>query len=135
MSDLLSAASLLLAVVSVLYGLWYPEITSALKEEVPEFTEDRIKPHQRVSSVFFGRAVPLSLAASTLALLFLPDTFQIFLKSLNAYSHYGIKTISQYDAVQTAFCTVVVFSASIAVHAIILACKLGWLRHRLRYSK
>lgn len=43
MSDLLSAASLLLAVVGVIYGLWYGEISIALETKLPSrnLAEDR----------------------------------------------------------------------------------------------
>jgi len=41
MNDLLSAASLFLAVIGLLYSTWYDEITRALLLEAPEHKEDR----------------------------------------------------------------------------------------------
>jgi hypothetical protein len=132
MSDLLSAASLLLAVVGVLYALWYPEITAALAESVPDYKEDRVKPYRRVHSVLIGRALPLSFAALTLGLIFLPDAVRITWKSLLAYYAKPGAFQSTYGAVETAFCFVVVFALAIAGHAFVLAYKLNRLRMKLR---
>lgn len=71
MSDLLSAASILLAVVGILYGLWYGEIKDALKEKVAAHPEDNGKAISHVSSVLSTRAIPLLVAASSVSVIFL----------------------------------------------------------------
>jgi hypothetical protein len=131
MSDLLSAASLLLALITVLYGLWYPEITSALTQKIPPYKEDRPRPYQLVASVLFSRALPLSFAALTLGLVFLPDAVKIIWRTVVTFFD-SSGTRYEYGAVETAFCVVVIFAFSVAGHAIALAFKLNQLRKRLR---
>lgn len=131
MGDLLSAASLLLAVVAVLYGLWYPELMAALAIKVPPHKEDRDEPHRRVSSSLFGRAVPLAAGSSVLALVFLPDAISILLISARNLGVDGLSALRRYDAVRTSFCLVVTFAISLGIHAISVVVRLIKLRRRL----
>lgn len=131
MSDLLSAASLLLAVLGVLYGLWYPEIMDALDTEVPPFVEDRRHPYRQVVSVLYGRALPLMIAGIGISAIFLPDALHIALSSLRAYKMEGIAYLKDYSAVHTAFVFVVTMSVAITVHMTMFTVKLTRLCRRL----
>jgi len=131
MSDLLSSASLLLAVLGVLYGLWYPEIIAALEIKVPDFVEDRKRPYRQVSSVLYSRAFPLTIAAIGVSLIFLPDALKIVSDTVIEYQAQGIAYIRNYSAVHTAFCFVVAMSIAIAVHLTIFSVKLSRLSKRL----
>ena len=131
MSDLVSAASLLLAVLGVLYGLWYPEIIEALDIKVPAFREDRNKPIQQVVSVLYGRAIPLAVAALGVSLIFLPDALEITRRSIQNYLGKGFEALTNYNAVQTSFCFVVTLSGAIAMHITYFSVKLVLLRRRL----
>jgi len=131
LSDLLSAASLLLAVVGVLYGLWYPEIIEALGTKVPAFSEDRIKPFRQISSVFYGRAIPLAIAALGVLLIFLPNAVQIIVSTIQNLQSKGINALADYNAVQTSFCFVVALSGAIAIHLSYFSVKLFVLRNHL----
>jgi hypothetical protein len=131
LSDLLSAASLLLAVLGVLYGLWYPEIMEALKEEVPHFSQDRRRPYQKISFILYGRALPLAIAASGVSLIFIPDAYRIILFSIQNYKLRGLDALNDFHAVSTAYCFVIAMSTAIAAHLIFFSVKLGLLRKRL----
>ena len=131
MSDLLSAASLLLAVLGVLYGLWYPEIIEALDVKVPDYPEDRKRPYRQVASVLYGRAIPLAVAALGVSLIFLPDALKIIGVSIQNFRLRGMAAVYDYHAVYTAFCFVVAMSIAIAVHLTIFSMKLGHLCKRL----
>ena len=131
MSDLLSAASLLLAVLGVLYGLWYPEIIEALDTKIPTFIEDRERPYRQVTSVLYGRAIPLAVAALGVSLIFLPDALKITHLSIQNYISRGIEALTDYNAVQTSYCFVVALSGAIAVHLAYFSVKLVCLRRRL----
>lgn len=131
MGDLLSAASLLLAVVGVLYGLWYPELMAALAVKMPQHKEDRVAPHRRVSSTLLSRAVPLALGFSVLALVFLPDALAILIISLRHFRDEGVAALHRYDPVRTSFCLVVAFALSLAAHVVWLVIRLVKLRRRL----
>lgn len=133
MKDLLSAASLLLAVIGVLYGQWYREIVGALDIKIPDLILDRELPRKQVSTVLFGRSIPLALAASAMALIFFPEAFQIIYESIINYQTKGLLAIYDYDAVRTSF----VF---VEILAIVLAAHIDWLssclwRHRVKLGK
>jgi len=131
MSDLLSAASLLLAVVSVVYGLWYPEIVHAMDTTIPKHAEDRRRPYKDVSTMLFRRSLPLAIAALVVTAVFLPDALRIGWLSINDYSESGWSALRRYDSVATAFFVVELFATALTVHAVNLAVKLFQLRRRL----
>jgi uncharacterized membrane protein len=129
LNDLLSAASLLLAVVGILYGLWYPEIMAILGEEVPKFPEDRKSIYHRISSTLFSRAVPLTITALLVALVFLPDSIKIIVASVTTIQGSGSAGfLATYDAVRTAFCAVEILTIGISIHAAILTFQLIYFR-------
>lgn len=127
LANLLSASSLLLAVVGVLYGLWYAEISTALTTTVHQHRENNEKGFSDVSSVLFSRAVPLTVLAAPLGLIFLPDALKIVVDSRVLYG----ASQGSYDAVRTAFCFVVIFSLAIGLHAAIRVFRLILLRSKL----
>lgn len=124
MSDLLSAASLLLAIVGVLNGIWYAEISAALELDLPHHTEDRQRHLRKIRSVLWGKAVPLALASLSVSLVFLPPSVMIAIESLNGYSKQGISFLNNYDAIATSLVLVEVFAAVLAVHSIVWLAKL-----------
>src|SRR5438874_1732771 len=103
MGDLLSAASLLLAVVAVIYGFWYPEITAALKITPALHKEDRAKDYERVRYLLKTRAIPLLFVSGLLTLVFVPDTLRITCSSAQNYRAKVFRGFSDYDAVATSF--------------------------------
>lgn len=131
MSDLLSAASLLLAVVSVLYGLWYPEISSALLTVVPPHAADRARPRRIVRDAAWGRALPVVTGSLCVGFVFLPKVVGIWSESLRDFSRNGIGYFDSYDPIRTAFCLVVLFSLSLGLHSMVRFIRLLRLLHRL----
>jgi hypothetical protein len=103
MSDLLSAASLLLAIVAVLHGMWYPEIVRSLDTHVPDHPAAKRKPYAEVSDVRRTRALPLMTATVLLAAVFLPDAVKIVLASASTMASTGVSALARYSAVATAF--------------------------------
>jgi hypothetical protein len=124
MSDLLSAASLLLAIIGVLNSLWYAEISAALALKLPRHAEDRQAPLLSIRSVLWAKSVPLALASLSVSLVFLPPSLMIAIESLKGYYKYGIAFLNNYDAIATSFVLVEVFATVIAAHSIVWACKL-----------
>jgi hypothetical protein len=116
MSDKLSAASLLLAIVAVLYGMWYPLIMSSLETSVPQFAANRRKPLKEVLGVRNRRAIPLTFAAIAVALVFLPDAVSIIIQSLRLVAGDGLQSVQHYDSVSTAFILVELVSLYFAFH-------------------
>lgn len=131
MSNLLSAASLLLAVVGILYGLWYGEITDALKEKVALHAKDNKKALSHVSSVLSKRAIPLAIAAFLVSIIFLPDVIKLFIISFNNYRTKGFTALKDYGAVETAFCFVIIFAIFIYINVMKLISDLYCLRKKI----
>ena len=113
MSDLLSAASLLLTVVGIFYGLWYVEISNAIDSgaKLPprDHPEDRTAPLKRLSETLRSKAIPLSIASLSVALVFLPPSLGIVVAFLVDLVRIGPCLLLKYDAIATAFVTVELF--------------------------
>lgn len=129
MSDAISAASLLMAVVAILYGAWYQEIMQAIKVTIPK--HDRAIPLSTVNQVLLSRCLPLASMATVIFLVFLPDAFEIVKHSLGIGVKLGIKSYTQYDSVRTAFCLVSLVSFAIATHLCRLTAMLLEVRKKL----
>jgi len=132
MSDLLSAASLLMAVIAILYSLWYPELTKVLEIKPRKYTEDNVAYCVLAKQVFFGKAIPLSLMAFSVALIFLPDAIKLFIASTLYYIEGGVIDMKNYDAVKTAYCFVFLFSLILAIYIWWLTIRVGLLWVKLR---
>ncbi|NTE56406.1 hypothetical protein G6M78_15115 [Agrobacterium tumefaciens] len=63
LSDAISAASLVLAVLAALYTLWLPAVTTALDLKPASDPDDRGPQRGKIMSAILTKAMPLSLAA------------------------------------------------------------------------
>jgi hypothetical protein len=124
MSDLLSAASLFLAVLGLLYSAWYSEMTSALEERLPRFAEDRSRVERKARAAYRARAIPLAVGSIVLTIILLPKFINIVSYSIGEFRERGLRTIRDYDVVSTLFCAIVVVTAGAAVHMISIAVRL-----------
>jgi hypothetical protein len=130
MNDRLSSATLLITVVTVLYGLWYPDIKRFLNLEIPAYKEQRVRPLREIKGVIRFRAFPLALAALSVTIVFGPDAISLCRRSWNSYTTIGVlDTLRTYNAVGTAFVLVVILSLALAVHFIVDLVKL-WFKKR-----
>lgn len=87
--DLLASESLLFAIVGVLLGIWYPEITAALNVKV----------------------LPLVVASALIVAVFMPSSVQAIIHAIRALYRHGWSAFSKYDAVQTSLVLVLDFVA------------------------
>ena len=116
MSDLLSSASLLIAIVTVLYALWYAEIKRGIKDIRPRQNWEK-DDFLEVLGILLLRALPLAVASLGLALVFLKDALIIVRNSLKLELNIHDR-IMNYDAVSTAF--VLVESICLFLFALII---------------
>jgi hypothetical protein len=131
MSDLLAAASLLATVIAILFSLWYPEL-AAVSAIVPETRkEDNVGKRQRVHDVLISKAMPLTVFATCVALVFVPDCIKILLEAVSQLGTYGAAAPRHYDSVRMAFLLVVFASAYLAGYLVVLTRKLRSLLGRL----
>jgi len=117
MDDILSAASLLLTIVTVLYALWYQAIVSVLQIEIPKFAEDRPKPLSIVNKVLLSRALPLFLMSLIVSAVFTPDMIKLFCEYLKSVISDNSVENFHYNSLKTAFFFVVIFSIGITIHS------------------
>ena len=118
MADLLSAASLLLTVVTILYSLWYTEISGTSSSQIEKFAANRRAAHRDARAVFLFKALPLSLATTALFGASLPAAIAIIQRPIAS-------TLSTYDAVSTIFVAVACVLLFLSGHTLYSAAKLG----------
>jgi hypothetical protein len=98
MADLISTASLLLAVVTALMGFWYADVMRAIDEAEPRLPAERKTLRKSLARVFWGKAFPLTLGAVAIATIFAKRALSILLSSVSL-----ISSNWQYDDMRTAF--------------------------------
>jgi hypothetical protein len=125
MSDLLSSASLLLAIIGVLYGIWYADIVNATNIVVKEHYADRGSQRDQVTNVKRGKALPLAIIASLLTLTFLPDAIEITFESFSVLKMEKLEAYKYYNAVKAAFCLVVALLIGLTSYAWVMVAKLN----------
>lgn len=132
MNELLTAASVLLAITGVLYALWHDDIVNAISMTMPPHEEDRGKFKTNLKSALWSRAIPLLLATLCIMLVYLPPSIGIIVSSAQGYSSLGFGNFSNYDPIATSFVLVEVFTSVLAIQSIVYVWKLCF---RLRASK
>lgn len=115
MKDILSAASLFLAFLGLIYSVWYPEISNILKiKKRTSFTEDNIKIILKVKEILYHRAFPMTICSLLLSLILFPEMIQINF----------IEILKNYNSVKVLFCAIEILSIVFTIHLIYLTCKL-----------
>jgi hypothetical protein len=133
MNELLTSASLLLAFLGVLFGVWYPEIIASLHTSVPRHPEDRAKPRREVSVIFLSRGLPLAIATLVAAAVFLPPAINIVANSPSATRATSLAIfLRDYDPVGTAFILVEILTVGLAVYCAVLLIRLAIMLRQLR---
>lgn len=118
MADLLAAASLMLALLAMLYGVWYDTIAKAIavKDKMPSFYEDAGRQRDQVTEALRRRARPLAWATAGLVLILLPNVVGILASSAKGAWHEKLGAASRYDAVSAALVFVVVMAVFFGFH-------------------
>jgi hypothetical protein len=129
MSDLLSPAGLLLALVTMLYSLWYGDLEKAITTPVPIHDEDRVAPLRTVHATWRSRAAPLVVATWALAVVLAPDAVSVCVNAAHRVWRDGPGSVAGYDAVKTTYVLVTIGAAFMAVQAFAIARR---IRRKLR---
>ena len=115
-ADLLAAASLLLTLITFVYGLLYPELSAARAIRRGGRQLDDVGPDRRRVREAEGRAIALAAAATLVGLVFSPPAANLaghFIsripKGLDAFSHYDAVAVTL--VLVTAGCFVIAFHA------------------------
>lgn len=118
MADLLSAVSLLLALVGIVYGVWYPYIAETLNMEVPHHLADAEPHRRRLNHVISMRARPLAYSAVALVLILLPEAIPVVLGTVRTIADYGLHAYPRYDPVAACLLLVTILSLLFAGHLV-----------------
>jgi hypothetical protein len=131
MGDKLSAASLLLTAVAIIYSLWYPEISRALKIVPKPHKPDNRAEFKEVGRLLMTRSLPLFLISLALAAIFVPDSVEITRETYAILGNPDLRAHSRYDAVSACFLAVTTLTILFAGHLTVLTAQLAALRRRL----
>jgi hypothetical protein len=126
--DLLSAASLLATVLSLLYSTWYGEIRDARNTTIP--LHDRNRVIKSVRAALWSRAVPVLAGAALLTAALTPPSVEI----VQSTSHTWVSASGSYhyDPVQACFLGVFVVTIMLILLTASATWSLSSLLHRLR---
>lgn len=124
MSDLLSASSLLMATITILFSLWYGEIVSILDKPKAKHAADNVGLLKEVKSVLFSKAILLALMSLSVTLIFAPNALMIMVESFDLLKKQGLPTFETYSAVNTAFSLVFFICLGITVYTLVLSFQL-----------
>lgn len=127
LSDIISTASLLLAVVTALMGFWYADVTKAIGETEPNLPNERKTVANRIAPVFWAKALPLALGSVVIASVFLYRAGRIMLEAIRS-----IGSKAEYNDMKAAFLATETLMVLLAVATSTLAWKLGRKCWRLR---
>jgi hypothetical protein len=110
---LLTAASLMATMITVLYSLWYPSIADALAVPRRHQRADRDPEIAVVRRALEGRAAPLFVISLLPVAVFLPPILDVISQSEQLLAMgYG-----KYDSVRAAFAAVYLLTVILAVFA------------------
>ena len=118
MSNLLSASSLLLAILTTLYALFYSSINEFLDIIPKPHKVDNKANHKKGIEIRNTKIFPILFASISLSLIFIPDAIKIFRDSY-LFDRNNI----EYDTVKMTYITVTVFMICLSISIIMLTCK------------
>ncbi len=120
-----------MAIAAILFSLWYEEIAKILKIIPKPHKVDNAGTLLLVNSVLISKAIPVAIMTTAVTMIFAPDAWKIVAESFKCYISWGFKSISDYDAVRTAFCFVTLLSAILAIYMWSLVRELWKLKAKL----
>lgn len=126
--DLLSASSLLAALLGLLYGTWYAEITAAAQTKIPDHDGARLV--RATSTTLRTRALPLVVVAGVLTAILAPPAIAVVVHTVQHLV--GVKPGAQYDAVKACFVAVFCVVAFLLVTVSTAALRVRAHLHKLR---
>ncbi len=117
--DLLSAASLLLALLTFLYGLAYPRLTSATRVSLAGRRPEDVGRDRRDVAAARRTALLVASAAGVVAAVFAPETAVLVWRFVARLDEGGA-ALASYDAVATSFVLVNAGALLLGLHALLL---------------
>lgn len=124
-SDLIAAASLLLAVLAILFSVWHQPIMDVLKLPTKGIPANLVGTRDALGAAFWSKAFPLTLGGFLTVSVFLPEVIGIAGDALRCSPG-----ACRYDAVRAAFVLTQAFAAGLMIYCAYLAVRLRAHRSR-----
>jgi|GEM_PF-3298279 len=123
-SQVLSSASILLAILTALYGLFYPAIKEVIEVDVKtgSIAEDNEANLHKATRVRRGKVWPLEMGVVMLFVIFLPEAWKDIRLSVTNLVDYGFSG-TEYDITVAAFLAVTLFTFVQMCNILVLAGK------------
>lgn len=131
MNEILTAISLLVAFISVVYGQWIGEINKAIDLEPERQRADNKGKYNVAKVAYTQRAMPLAIGSVIIMLIFLPELIKEVVHCYHVFVKLGIYSISEYSTMKTAFVAVFIMILYFAIHLIIKTFELKKKKDRL----
>ena len=119
MSDLLSASSILLGILTALYGMFYPSINEILEMKPNTHPIDDTSNFKKALIVRKTKIFPLLIASLLLTLVFVPDACIIIKQCLTIAAEYGV-SLELYDTIKTTYIVIALFMIVFTLNVLIL---------------
>ncbi len=118
MSDILSSASLLLAILTTVFGLIYPTIKEVLDVKVATHKADNSANYKKAKLIRKTRLFPLLVGSIILTLVFIPELIKQTTNAIKIIAKYGFD-LKTYDTVIASFIVVALFMVVLTISIII----------------
>jgi len=111
-SPTVSSASILLAIITALYGLFYPSIKEIIDADIKSHPNEKDnKPlYNKAKDVYHSKVKPLVAGATLTIIIFIPEFYNNLSISLHNLIEYGYAGTT-YDFTITVFSAVTIFTA------------------------
>ena len=119
MSDLLSASSLLLAILTTLFSTHYSSIIEVLNFEPNNFKEDDKINYTLATSVLRTKLIPLLFASVSITLIFIPQSVKVVKTNIDYFTSLGYEKLD-YDTISTSYIAVTVFMFILTINILAL---------------
>ncbi len=132
MNDLLTAESILFAVIIALFGFWYPQINELIDLSIPGHPADRKPYFDKAKNILKVKMRPLLMVLTISSLIFIPDTIKITCATIKILFTNGFMNyFSSYDAISTAYFFFCIFLIIMTIYSYHLSFKLKKKKNEL----
>ncbi|MGD9488116.1 MAG: hypothetical protein AB7W47_08840 [Calditrichaceae bacterium] len=121
--NLLTASSILLGIITALYGLFFPAINSILVIKSKPHKVDNKKAYSESKDIIKAKYIPLLIGSLVITLINIPELFSQLRNSFVAIKTSGIENTT-YDTLTASFIVVCLFMIFITIMMIATGFKL-----------
>lgn len=131
MSEALSAASLLLAMIALVFGAWWPSITAAAEFRFAKSELNRPEERRPIRTTLIGQAIPLTVSAVVAAVIFMPRALGLVKDGIEC----DCFSLDQLNDVAAAFVVSEILLCTIALALCVQTTRISWSLWKARKKK